>query len=80
MDFYLEIQLTHLAPKEMFTKSKDSNGKKGKARFKMGYLIIYVWMCIISAFMGLAFKDLGEYLEQQKNDCKPKEIMISHIF
>ena len=39
LDFYLEIQLTHIPPKETFTK--DSTSKKGKARFKMGYLAIY---------------------------------------
>jgi hypothetical protein len=46
IDFFLEIQLTHISPKESYTQStaqdgKSPAGKKGKARFKMGYLIIY---------------------------------------
>lgn len=41
IDFFFEFQLTHVSPKETFTQSKDSPSKKGKARFKMGYLVIY---------------------------------------
>lgn len=40
LDFYLEIQLSHLTPKEALTSS-ESSSKKGKSRFKTGYLIIY---------------------------------------
>lgn len=39
VDFYLEIQMTHLPPKETYTM--DNPSKKGKARFKTGYLVIY---------------------------------------
>lgn len=39
VDFYLEVQLSHLPPKETLTLEKPS--PKGKSRFKMGYLIIY---------------------------------------
>lgn len=44
LDFYLEFQLTHLPPppKEVYTKTEPSHDeKKGKTRFKMGYLVIY---------------------------------------
>lgn len=41
LDFYLEIQLTHMTPKEIYTRSKTDPGKKSKSRLKMGYLVIY---------------------------------------
>jgi hypothetical protein len=36
-------------------------------------------MCIVAAFFYLAFKDLGEHLEQQKREGETQEIVISHI-
>lgn len=41
IDFYLEIQLTHSTFRDNYMQSKDAPGKKGKAKFKTGYLIIY---------------------------------------
>lgn len=38
LDFYLEIQLTHVTPRKSLTAEEKS---EGKTRFKMGYLIIY---------------------------------------
>lgn len=42
IDFYLEIQLTHLTPKQVLTKTEvETPPKKTKGRFKMGYFVIY---------------------------------------
>lgn len=39
IDFFLEIRLTHVSPKEALTA--EVSNEKGKSRFKTGYLIIY---------------------------------------
>lgn len=42
IDFYFEIQVTHSTFRDSYMQSKESpNNKKGKAKFKTGYLIIY---------------------------------------
>lgn len=80
IDFYIEIHLSHMPPKEIFTQSKENKSTKSKARFKMAYLIIYMCLCIVGGFMYLAYKDLEEYLENQKTESEPlPEITISHI-
>ena len=83
IDFFIEVHLLHVTPKEQFTKSNESDDskkekKKGKG-FKMGYLIIYSSMCIVVWFLYLAYKDLEEDLERQKSENEPMEIIISHI-
>lgn len=83
IDFFIEVHLLHVTPKEQFTKSNESDDskkekKKGKG-FKMGYLIIYSSMCIVVWFLYLAYKDLEEDLERQRSENEPMEITISHI-
>lgn len=42
IDFYLEIQVAHSTFRDSYMQSKESpTDKKGKAKFKTGYLIVY---------------------------------------
>jgi len=83
IDFFIEVHLLHVTPKELLTKSDEGDdSKKGKKKgkgFKMGYLIIYSSMCIVVWFLYLACKDLEEDLERQRSENEPMEITISHI-
>lgn len=36
-------------------------------------------MCVVAGFLYLAYKDLEEYLDNQKNENEPNVIVISHI-
>ena len=38
-------------------------------------------MCLVTGFLYLAYKDLEEYLENQKHENEPSEVVItiSHI-
>ncbi|KAL7037015.1 hypothetical protein ACKWTF_009032 [Chironomus riparius] len=90
IDFFIEVHLLHVTPKEQLTKTHDDKAempeddqtkklkKKGKG-FKLGYLVIYSSMCVVVWFLYLAFKDLEEDLERQKSENEPMEITISHI-
>lgn len=85
IDFYIEYHLLHVTPKVQYTKSDDalsegeSKKKKGKG-FKLGFLIIYINMCLVTWFLYLAFKDLEEEIENQEYEDEPNmEITISHI-
>lgn len=41
-DFYLEIKMTHITPKQNYTQTvSKEDEKKRKSRFKMGYFVIY---------------------------------------
>lgn len=92
IDFYIEYHLLHVTPKLQYTKSddapsdKESKKKKGKG-FKLGFLVIYINMCLVTWFLYLAFKDLEEEIESQEYEDEPNninsnnnmEIIISHI-
>ena len=93
IDFFIEVHLLHVTPKEQLTKTHDDHvpttvspeddqskkpKKKGKG-FKLGYLVIYSSMCVVVWFLYLAFKDLEEDLERQRSENEPIEITISHI-
>lgn len=83
IDFYIEFHLMHVTPKVLYTNvgkkpEKEKGGKdKGKG-FKLGFMIIYVNMCIVTWFLYLAYKDLEEELDNEEYENEP-EIIISHI-
>lgn len=91
IDFFIEVHLLHVTPKEQLTKAHDDTSSKGsntdetkKAKkkgkgFKLGYLVIYSSMCVVVWFLYLAYKDLEEDLERQRCENEPMEITISHI-
>lgn len=84
IDFYIEYHLMHMTPKAQYTKSADrpteegGNKKKGKG-FKMGFLIIYINMCLVTWLIYLAYKNLEEELDNEEYENEPMEITISHI-
>lgn len=47
IDFYLEIQMTHTTFKDSYMQSSKESPKKGKAKFKTGYLMIYGELLLI---------------------------------
>ncbi|CRK99732.1 CLUMA_CG013050, isoform A [Clunio marinus] len=78
----LKIQLSHLPPPPKISYTMEKPNKKGKSRVKMGFLAIYVCLCIVSGLIYLAYKELEDFLEnQQKEQEKENEIIItiSHI-
>jgi phosphoglycerol transferase MdoB-like AlkP superfamily enzyme len=82
IDFFIEFHLLHHTPKETYSnmnKNDDEKKKKKGKGFKMGYLIIYSSMCVVSWFIFLAYKNLEEEIEKQKRESEPMEITISHI-
>lgn len=84
IDFYIEFHLMHVPPKIQYTnvdKKSDKKGGKDKGKgFKLGFLIIYINLCIVTWFLYLAYKDLEEELDNEE-ECEnpPMEIVISHI-
>jgi hypothetical protein len=93
VDFYLEVQLAHSPPKETYTKG--STDKKGKARIKIGYLVIYGEMDS-SCLEISVFRDSNElsndfengqrsvktklmFFLEKKKEGETQEIVISHI-
>lgn len=82
IDFYIEFHLMHVPPKVAYTIDKKSDKKGGKDKgkgFKLGFLVIYINMCIVMWFLYLAYKDLDEELDKEELENQPMEIIISHI-
>lgn len=82
IDFFIEYHHLHVSPRDKFTKDKldDDNLKKKKGKgFKMGFLIIYINMCVVAWLIYLAYKYLEEELDNEEYEDEPMEITISHI-
>lgn len=95
IDFYLEVQLVHSSPKVVYTQEKPDKKRKSRFKTgylfiyselpRLNILLLKteislkVSLCVVTGFLYLAYKDLEEYLEKQKNDNETNEIMISHI-
>lgn len=68
VDFYLEVQLTHFTPKESYTQNVgEKSKKKGKSRFKTGYLVIYgKYLIFLISFQALNFFAYSLYVHRHR--------------